>query len=361
MKPSGAPALKAILKDVGLPQQDYLSIRMGDKSDPFTWTVLPTKGKRFSLSKPKLAKAFFKTVLPRSKDVFVSVEQTKTGEHIFVSLIDAQAALLVNRKKLKMYDEQRVKKMRDRLGLTLLYARPENEKQKPEVKVDIPDEKKNDELSLDDIDLFSSRDDLSSKMKMMASLIQSLTRPVQYNNRYIAHWSNYSICPEVSIGPGQKVILSDETTLCSVLPDEIIFEKLVLIVNCHEDRCDPRKYKVGSCTSDNPPGVICNAVHTWSWLGPGAKEMNRCNHEIQEAIWKNLQKGTVAVHCLAGIHRAACIVACHYLYRYYHLGHKDIPHKPTDIYRCLKAVRPAVSPAYKHVLENYMKFLKKGK
>ena len=25
--------------------------------------------------------------------------------------------------------------------------------------------------------------------------------------------------------------------------------------------------------------------------------------------------GSVAVHCLAGIHRAACIVACHFLFR----------------------------------------------
>ena len=44
--------------------------------------------------------------------------------------------------------------------------------------------------------------------------------------------------------------------------------------------------------------------------------MNDANDAIQEAIWAQLQRGTVAVHCLAGIHRAACIVACHYLWRY---------------------------------------------
>jgi len=353
--------LKLILKGVGLLQLDYLSLRMGDKLDPSTWTVLPVKGDRISLSKPQDARAFFNAVLPSAKDVFVSVEQTKTGEHIFISMIDAKDALLEKRKKLKTFDEHEVKRLRDRRGLILLYARPENERAKPdELKADKPDEKKN-ELRLEDSDLLSSRDDLSSKVKMMASLISSLSRPARYNNRYIANWSNYSICPEVSIGPTQKIILSDETTLCSVLPDETIFEHLVFIVNCHEERCDPRKYKVGSCTTDHPPAVICNAVHTWSWGGPGAKEMNKTNHSIQEAMWNNLQKGTVAVHCLAGIHRAACIVACHYLYRYHHLGHKDIPHKPSDIYRCLKAVRPAVSQAYTHVLENYQKFLQKGK
>jgi len=356
--------LKLILHGVGLLQRDYFSLRMGDKLDPSTWTVLPIKGERISLSNPLDARAFFDAILPNSKNVYVSIEQTKTGEHIFVSMTDAREALLEKRKKLKTFDERIVKRLRDRFGLILLYARPENEKpRQDEVKLDLSDEKKS-ALSLDnnnDLLLPRNRDDLSAKVKIMASLISSLSRPSKYSNRYLANWSNYSICPEVSIGPKQKIILCDETTLCSVLPDEIIFETLVFIVNCHEERCDPRKYKVGSCTSDHPPEVICNAVHTWSWGGPGAKEMNKTNHSIQEAMWKNLQKGTVAVHCLAGIHRAACIVACHYLYRYYHLGHKNIPHKPSDIYRCLKAVRPAVSPAYTHVLENYQKFLTKGK
>eukprot|EP00971_Amphidinium_carterae_P252919 5021238-Amphidinium_carterae.1 len=36
--------------------------------------------------------------------------------------------------------------------------------------------------------------------------------------------------------------------------------------------------------------------------------MNKRNDEIQKAMWTALQRGTVAVHCLAGIHRA--LIAC---------------------------------------------------
>ena len=39
-------------------------------------------------------------------------------------------------------------------------------------------------------------------------------------------------------------------------------------------------------------------------------------------MWATLQGGgTVAIHCLAGIHRAAMITACHFLYRHHVLGH----------------------------------------
>ena len=79
---------------------------------------------------------------------------------------------------------------------------------------------------------------------------------------------------------------------------------------------------------------------------------------MQAAIWDHLQRGTVAVHCLAGIHRAACIVACHYLWRHYALGQSEVPSKPDVIYRRLQAVRPAVAPAYAHVLRSYETYLK---
>ena len=81
--------------------------------------------------------------------------------------------------------------------------------------------------------------------------------------------------------------------------------------------------------------------------------MNAANDEIQAAIWAHLQRGTVAVHCLAGIHRAACIVACHFLYRHYTLGHHQLPCQADEIYRCLRSVRPAVSPAYRDVMREY--------
>ena len=63
---------------------------------------------------------------------------------------------------------------------------------------------------------------------------------------------------------------------------------------------------------------------------------------------------------LAGIHRAACITACHFLYRHYTLGHSDVPSKVEDIYRLLQSVRPAVSPAYVDILREYEKHVKSG-
>merc|ERR1712014_18216 len=118
------------------------------------------------------------------------------------------------------------------------------------------------------------------------------------------------------------------------------------------------KYKIGACShnSTDRPAIICQAVH--GWHGQPPESMNATNDQIQASIWEHLQHGTVAVHCLAGIHRAACIVACHFLYRYYILGHTDIPHDTVEIYRRLKAARPHVEPAYAHVLRSYENHLK---
>jgi len=102
--------------------------------------------------------------------------------------------------------------------------------------------------------------------------------------------------------------------------------------------------------------VLCHAVHTWSRASDNIEA--KCD-EMQVAIWQGLQKGSVAVHCLAGIHRAACIVACQYLYRHYTLGHGQITDNHDEIYRQMKAVRPAVSPAYTHVLMQYQAHLKR--
>lgn len=88
------------------------------------------------------------------------------------------------------------------------------------------------------------------------------------------------------------------------------------------------------------------------------QEINKKIDAINEAMWAAVQEGTVAVHCLAGIHRAACIMACHFLYRYYILGQKHIPHNTTDIYKKMISVRPHVSPAYEDILRGYEAYLK---
>jgi len=78
-------------------------------------------------------------------------------------------------------------------------------------------------------------------------------------------WENFSICPEVSMGPQNAMILCDENTLCQQGGSQI-FNNLKLIVNCHEDKCNLSKYKIGSCSSNQKPKVLVNAVHQWhSW------------------------------------------------------------------------------------------------
>lgn len=185
--------------------------------------------------------------------------------------------------------------------------------------------------------------------------------PIPMVDEYCPHasiWAtNYSVIPGLSLGLTRRMILVDERTLCRSLPEELIFDHLKLIVNCHETKIDRGKYKVGTCSAKDKPKIICQAVHRWFSLG--AEDMNRANDEIQEAMWETLQTGTVAVHCLAGIHRAACIVACHYLWRHYALGHTDVSADPHQIYNQLKAARPAVEPAYTHVLQAYAAHLQK--
>mmetsp|Transcript_34020 Transcript_34020/g.102698 ORF Transcript_34020/g.102698 Transcript_34020/m.102698 type:complete len:312 (+) Transcript_34020:968-1903(+) len=172
-------------------------------------------------------------------------------------------------------------------------------------------------------------------------------------------WTNYSVVPWLCMGRTQAVMLSDEETLCRDLPGEPIFQHLRLVVNCHQER-PGRAYQAGKpWMSGRPPDVVSHAVHTW-FSDQGART-NKKIDDINEKMWAAVQEGTVAVHCLAGIHRAACIMACHFLYRHYVLGHKHIPCDTADIYRKMISVRPHVSPAYEDILRGYEKYLKAGR
>jgi protein tyrosine/serine phosphatase len=93
-------------------------------------------------------------------------------------------------------------------------------------------------------------------------------------------------------------------------------------------------------------------VHTW--YSTDRERTNQKIDRINERMWATLQQGgTVAIHCLAGIHRAAMITACHFLYRHHVLGHTNIPCDEAEIYRKLISVRPHVSPAYQDILRGY--------
>lgn len=311
-----------VLQLAALDQRDYESIIMHNTTDPKTWVVKDKFRLTLELSNSSHAVMFFSCLFAghTADELWVSVQQDHKGRHKFVSLTSAWEICTGSAQvpELMLVEEEFVKTVP---GSVLLYARPQSEKQ-------------------------GSKKSVKRNMEFRSS-------PAKFDIREY-RWSNYSVIPQLSIG-NNKMILCDENTLCSQLPDDRVFDNLVLIVNCHENKCCLTKYKVGTCSTNSPPAVICHAVHTWS---RSFDSINRKCDEIQTAIWQALQNGSVAVHCLAGIHRAACIVACQYLYRHYKVGQKRISANHDEIYRQMIAVRPAVSPAYTHVLMSYEAFVK---
>jgi hypothetical protein len=153
--------------------------------------------------------------------------------------------------------------------------------------------------------------------------------------------ANYSVCDDLTIGRTCRVVLVDEATLArggQHMPP--IFNHLALIVNCHQDSsaAQPGKYRVGAAR----PDVLYQPVH--KLYGAHPDTVVSALRAIVERMWEALQSGSVAVHCLAGLHRAPAIVACFYLYRVHVLGHRHLPSDVTEIYRRIREVRPSVAP-----------------
>jgi predicted protein tyrosine phosphatase len=309
----------------------YKELLLGNAFDARSWTAVPRVGNLERLIDTG-CDAFLEDMVAFHKIpeqlILISVEQDEAGRHRFVSLASAKMQLASRSEQVGCIEEEQAKAYRDESNAVLLYARPVQE--------------------------------ASSAFEAQMSPAVPLRSRVS-DGELCPHstpWArNYTVIPDLSLGPTQRLILCDEATLTRVLPAERIFEHLKLIVNCHESSQTEGKYKVGSCSSKDPPKAIFQAVHQWHGLNDA--DMNNVNDFIQRSMWDQLQEGTVAVHCLAGIHRAACIVACHYLWRHYTLGHRDIPCDASVIYARLKGVRPAVSPAYTHVLQKYEAYLKR--
>jgi len=313
----------------------FLELVLKEPLNPSSWTVIRKRTLvETALSDAAEASTFFTDVADAHQvpleAIFISISQDADGCHNFINLGEVAAALLdrgsgggeEEQRPLTQVFEEDVKAVREKMEIAMLYAK-------------------------------------AGDFRIATATGRGLPIPmVDEMCPHASMWAtNYSVIPELSVGLTQRMILCDERTLCLQVPEELIFEHLKLIVNCHQVKVSEGQYKIGACSSQSPPQVICQAVHRWFSLG--AEDMNRANDEIQEAMWENLQHGTVAVHCLAGIHRAACIVACHFLWRYYVLGHTDLPSEARQIYNRLQAARPAVEPAYAHVLENYAAHLKR--
>merc|ERR1712070_1290821 len=118
-------------------------------------------------------------------------------------------------------------------------------------------------------------------------------------------------------------------------------------------------YKAGACSSASKPRILCHAVQHWPLLQPD--EVSRRLDAVQSSIWTSLQHGSVAVHCLSGAQRAACIIGCHYLWRYYCLGHTELPGSVAEVFQRLQSARTGldVNTAYADIMETYRAHLQK--
>jgi len=327
----------------------YRCIQLAEPLNPRSWVLAAPNGQLLPLADPANAARFFPDAEASCgtsrDDIYISFDQDEDGRHRFVCLGEAALRLEQQRGQgtdaapaaapLAVRSEAEVKRLREENRATLLYARRASMDPTP--------------------GRTSTGAGVAAAPRRLSAAEEAAARADDLCPHGI--FSNYSIVPDLSLGRTNKLILCDEATLTRELPQERIFEYLTLIVNCHENRVSPGKYRVGACAREPRPHVICQAVH--EWFGNDGMRMNKINDEMQEKIWEHLQSGSVAVHCLAGIHRAACIVACHFLWRFYAMGHTEIPCDAVVIYRKLKAVRPAVSPAYTHVLQSYENYLKR--
>ena len=292
----------------------YSSLTLPKPLDASTWTA-----QRDGWDDEPLAKAVLLRLRSQAETTYISVAQDDDGQHRFVRFSDALAAKAA---PLALLSEAVVKRIP---GNSQLFARPELFAPQPAAPAAAP-------VAAGGWDAFAPDSSLAPH----------------------GFGSNYSLVPWLSVGPHARVILCDESTLTRSLPEERILDHVTLVVNCHEAAPSVEKYKCGR--ERGPPEVIAHAVHQW-WRDPSASVVEK-NSEIQKAMWRHLQAGgSVAVHCLAGIHRAACIVACHFLYRHHALGQREVPHEPRDVYKKLQSVRPMVSPAYEHVLQDYQAHL----
>jgi len=242
----------------------YQELRLLDGQDPRTWTAAPRRGPAESLEKS--SDAFFHDLVTSlntpAQLIFVSIEQDEAGRHRFISVAAAiQSLLLRNGDKLVFFEEAEVKKLRDESEAILLYARPVS-----------------DEADAADAEQVAMR---SSFERAGRDFNEAPERPLSTSALtdkelcpHSTSWArNYSVIPDLSLGPTQRLILCDEATLCKTLPEERIFEYLQLIVNCHESKATSNKYKVGSCSTQEPPKAIFQAVHEWHGLQDELQEL----------------------------------------------------------------------------------------
>jgi hypothetical protein len=162
-------------------------------------------------------------------------------------------------------------------------------------------------------------------------------------------YQDYHIVEELCWGQN-KLVISNESVLTAPLSGRpSVLDNISLIVNCN--MASPPPYTVKS------QRVICHPVHAMS-RARGASDFKLA--AINEDIWAGLQTGNVVVHCLAGVHRASCIVVSHALFRHYKLKHTHISSDIATIYTKLASIRKGVQPlGYLALVTSFREYLEK--
>lgn len=191
-----------------------------------------------------------------------------------------------------------------------------------------------------------SEDMVKREREKNPALVIQVARYIYSNQDY----SDYTILDELRVGRNQ-LLLSNESCLLKrggrALDSN--FQNISLIVNCHMQSVPVDYYAV-------PCRVMCHAVHQLSRM-PAHHRM-QVFLEINEAIWEGLQTGTVVVHCLAGVHRASCVVVSHMLYRHFVKGQTYLSSDILTNYAGLAKIRRGVEPlGYIDLVRDFRNYL----
>lgn len=164
---------------------------------------------------------------------------------------------------------------------------------------------------------------------------------------YGAGVQDYNIVEELSCG-SNKLIISNESVLTAPLSGKpSVLDNIALIVNCNMPNPPPYTVKAKK--------VICHPVHAMCRQRGASDEILE---KINQQIWAGLQQGNVVVHCLAGVHRASCIVVSHALYRHFKLKHTHIPGDTYELYARLASIRRGVQPlGYLALVTSFREYL----
>jgi hypothetical protein len=175
---------------------------------------------------------------------------------------------------------------------------------------------------------------------------------------YGSSYNSWTVIEELGLGTNKFVLCNEAILTTNDIRSRpsYIFENASLILNCHKT-----EQEGGGRYSVKAKAILYYPIHTLmaaAFRPGGETKVIAVLKKFNEAIWEGLQTGNVFVHCLAGVHRAACVAVSHYLWRFYVLKHTHLSSDIQDIYSQLAERRPGVAAlGYKIFVEMWQSYL----